>query len=76
MIVVEINYMIGTIDEAKAKAKPVSPSATAEPESKAEARVNPKPTAESPAKAIPESHPNPGAKPQPEIAHAADTHES
>ncbi|ABD68897.1 ATP synthase F1, beta subunit [Rhodoferax ferrireducens T118] len=69
-------YMIGTIDEAKGKAKPPAPATPSEPDSKTEARADPKPAAESPAKAIPGPHPQSGAKPQPETDHAADTHES
>jgi len=69
-------YMIGAIDEARGKAKTGKPVAKAEPESKTEAKTDPKPAAESPAKATPEPHPKPGAKHQPEVEHAADTHES
>jgi len=47
-------YMIGTIDEAKGKAKPDSLSAPSEPGSKAEAKADPKPAADSPAKATSE----------------------
>ena len=55
-------YMIGTIDEAKGKAKPAQPAAAAEPESKTEAKAEP--------------HPKPVAEPQPKVEHAADTDES
>jgi F-type H+-transporting ATPase subunit beta len=67
-------YMIGTIGEAKGKAKPGQPAA--EPESKTAAKAEPKPAAQSPAKAMSEPHPKPGAKPQRKVDHAADTHES
>ena len=73
-------YMIGTIDEAKANAKPepksVQPAAPAKAKSKSEAKAGPKPAAKSPAKAAPEPHLKPGAKPQAEAEHAASTHES
>jgi|CXWL01.1.fsa_nt_gi F-type H+-transporting ATPase subunit beta len=69
-------YMIGAIDEAKAKAKPGQPAAPAKPESKTEAKADPKPAAESPVKAPPEPHPKPGEKPHTEAEHAISTHES
>jgi F-type H+-transporting ATPase subunit beta len=69
-------YMIGTIGEAKGKAKPGQPEASAEPESKSATTADQKPDAESTAKATPEPHPKPGAKPKPKVEHAADTHES
>jgi F-type H+/Na+-transporting ATPase subunit beta len=71
-------YMIGTIDETKGKAKPAPPAAKDQDErdSTLEAKNDPKPAAESPAKATPEPHPKPGAKPQPTVEHAANTHES
>jgi F-type H+-transporting ATPase subunit beta len=71
-------YMIGPIGEAKGKAKPVQPAAKDqnERESKKEAKNDPTPAAESPAKAAPYPHPKPGAKLQPKVEHAADTHES
>ena len=47
-------YMIGTIDEAKEKAKPDPPVAPSEPGSKTEAKTDPKPAAESSAKATSE----------------------
>ena len=59
-------YMIGTIDEAKAKAKPLTP--TAEPGSKDAAGLQDK--------ATPEPRPNGGAKPQPSLEHAGGAHES
>jgi len=68
-------YMIGTIDEAKGKAKPGQPAAPAEPESKTEAKADSTPAAESTPNARSELHSKPGAKPQPEVDHAADTHE-
>src|SRR5579871_1729766 len=60
-------YMIGTIDEAKGKAKPGQPAAPAKPESNTEAKPQPKPAAESPVKATPEPHPQPGTKRQPQV---------
>ncbi|MFH0883369.1 MAG: F0F1 ATP synthase subunit beta [bacterium] len=69
-------YMIGTIDEAKGKAKPGKPVAKAEPESKTEAKGDPKPAVDSKAKAKSEPQPKPEPKPKPEVEHAADTHES
>jgi hypothetical protein len=54
--------MIGTIDEVKGKAKPGTPLTKAEPEFKTEANGDPEP--------------KPGSKPQPEVEHAADLHES
>jgi F-type H+/Na+-transporting ATPase subunit beta len=54
-------YMIGTIDEAKGKAKPAQPAAAAEPESKTEAKAEP--------------HPKPGAEPEPKVKYAPDTDE-
>ena len=69
-------YMIGTIDEAKEKAKPGPPAAPSEPGSKTEAKADPKPASESPAKATSESHLEPEAKPQQKVEYAADTHES
>ena len=70
-------YMIGTIGEAKKKAKPGQPDAAAEPESKTEAKTDPKPASASRAKARPESQLKPEPKPEPEVEHAADdTHES
>jgi len=62
-------YMIGTIDEAKEKTQP-------EPESKAEAKGDTKPAADSKFKAKAELQPAPEAKPEPEVEHVADTHES
>ncbi len=59
-------YMIGTIDEAKAKAKPLTP--TAELGSKDVAGLQDKDT--------PEPRPNGGAKPQPNLEHAGGVHES
>jgi F-type H+-transporting ATPase subunit beta len=68
-------YMIGTIGEAKGKAKHGQPATRAEPESKAEAKVDPKPAAESPAEATPEPDLKPAPKPQPKVEHAANTDE-
>jgi F-type H+-transporting ATPase subunit beta len=44
-------YMIGTVDEAKGKAKPDPPAAPAEPKSNTEGKPGSKPAAASPAKA-------------------------
>ena len=68
-------YMIGTIDEAKAKAKPVPPAAPAKPESTA-AKPGSKDAAGLRAKATSEPQPNAGAKPQSNLEHAGGTHES
>jgi F-type H+-transporting ATPase subunit beta len=62
-------YMIGAIDEAKAKAKTNKPVAKAEPRSKTEAKGDPKVTADSKAKAEPQARPEP--KPKSEVEHAA-----
>jgi F-type H+-transporting ATPase subunit beta len=68
-------YMIGAIDEAKAKAKPGKSEANAEPGSKPEAKGDPKADADSKAKA--EAQPKPEPKPKSEVADAAGkTHES
>jgi F-type H+-transporting ATPase subunit beta len=62
-------YMIGAIDEAKAKAKTNKPVAKAEPGSKTEAKGDPKVAADSQAKAEPQARPEP--KPKSEVEHAA-----
>jgi F-type H+-transporting ATPase subunit beta len=59
-------YMIGTIDEAKAKAKPAAPAA--KPGAKDAAGMQ--------AKAASAPQPHPGAKPQPNLEHAGGAHES
>ncbi len=59
-------YMIGTISEAKGKAKPGSSTA----ESKSKAKSGPTPPA------TPEPHPIPGAKSQSTLEHTGDAHES
>jgi F-type H+-transporting ATPase subunit beta len=69
-------YMIGTVDEAKRKAKPGLPAAAAEPESKIEAKADPKPASASTAKARSEPQLKPEPKPEPEVEHAAGIHES
>jgi F-type H+-transporting ATPase subunit beta len=69
-------YMIGTIGEAKAKAKPGPSAAPAKPESKPAAKPDSKPAAGFRAKPTPEPQPIPGPKPQPKVEHAADNHES
>ena len=56
-------YMVGTIDEAKAKAKPVPPAAAAKPESTA-AKLGLKDAAGLRGKAASGPQPNAGAKPQ------------
>jgi F-type H+-transporting ATPase subunit beta len=84
-------YMIGTIGEAKGKAKPGQPAGPAGPESKSEGNAGPKPAAkpavkpavkpgtepavQPAAKATSEPDPTPGAKPQGEVEHATDAHE-
>jgi F-type H+/Na+-transporting ATPase subunit beta len=69
-------YMIGTIGEAKAKAKPGPSAAPAKPETKPAAKPDSKPAAGFRAKPTPEPQPIPGAKPQQKVEHAADNHES
>jgi F-type H+-transporting ATPase subunit beta len=68
-------YMIGTIDEAKARAKPIPPGPPATPESTA-AKPGLKDAAELRSKATSDPQPNTGAIPQPKLEHAVDTHES
>jgi F-type H+-transporting ATPase subunit beta len=68
-------YMIGTIDEAKGKAKPGQPSTQAESASKTKDKANPRPAAETPAKAPPEPA-KPAWKPPPKVQNAAAAHES
>jgi F-type H+-transporting ATPase subunit beta len=68
-------YMIGTIDEAKARAKPIPPVPPARPESTA-AKPGLKDAAELRSKATSDPQPNTGAIPQPKLEHAVDTHES
>jgi len=68
-------YMIGAIDEAKAKAKPGKTEANAEPVSKTEVKGDPKAAADPKAKA--EAQPKPEPKPKLEVADAAGSpHES
>jgi hypothetical protein len=67
--------MIGTIDEAKARAKPVPRAPPATPESTA-AEPGLKDAAELQSKAASEPQSNTGAKPQLKLEHAADAHES
>lgn len=69
-------YMIGTIDEAKKKAKPGSPAAPSEAGSKSEAKADPRPAAGSSAKATSELNLKTGAKPQRKVEHANDAYES
>jgi F-type H+/Na+-transporting ATPase subunit beta len=69
-------YMIGTIDEAHAKSRPGQPTTSIKPEPKIAAEPDSK-LAEGPqAKPTRASQPAVGASTQPEIEHAADTHES
>jgi F-type H+-transporting ATPase subunit beta len=67
-------YMIGTIGEAKGKAKPGLSAAPTNPKSKAAAEPEPKPAARVRAKPAPESIPC--AKSQSNIEHAGGAHES
>ena len=76
-------YMIGTIGEAKGKAKPVPPAAPAKPESKPEAKADSKPADELKPEANHEAKPNthteskpkssPEAKPKAEPKPAAES---
>jgi len=68
-------YMIGAIDEAKAKAKTGEPTAKAQPGSKIETKVDPKLAADSTTKPEPQPKAGPQLKPEVERA-AADAHES
>ncbi len=63
-------YMIGTVDEVKAKAK-ISPSPPVSSESAPDS-----PAVDLRVKSKPMSQPVPGAKPQAKVEHAVDTHES
>ena len=70
-------YMIGAIDEAKAKAKTGKPATEAQGGAKKEGEDDPKPRADSTPNVKPEPQPNPAPKPKPEVEHAAvDAHES
>jgi F-type H+-transporting ATPase subunit beta len=62
-------YMIGAIDEAKKKAPPNKPAAKAEPGAKTAARTKPKHSPDWTSASQLQS----GAKPQPEVGHAAVT---
>jgi F-type H+-transporting ATPase subunit beta len=62
-------YMIGTIDEAKASAEPISPASSAKPESTA-ARPGLKDAAGLQAKTTSKQQTDVGAKPQPNLEHA------
>ncbi len=68
-------YMIGTIDEAKAKAKSVPPTAPDKPETKPAIKTGSNDAAGSQAKAASEAQPNTGAKPQSHLEHAGGAHE-
>jgi hypothetical protein len=67
--------MIGTIDEAKGKAKPVSPTALAKPESIV-SKSGLKDTDGLLAQATSGLQPKVGAKPPPKLEHAGSFHES
>jgi len=67
-------YMIGTIDEAKGKAKLSQPASSAKPESTTIDKADQKPAVGSSATATPEPHS--GTTPQAETEHATGTHES
>jgi F-type H+-transporting ATPase subunit beta len=71
-------YMIGTVDEAKEKAKSGKSgfNDSSGPVSETGARIDAKPTADSKPKGRFGTPPKPGEKPQPEVEHATDTHES
>jgi F-type H+-transporting ATPase subunit beta len=70
-------YMIGAIDEAKAKAETGKPAAKAQPGSKTEAKGDPKPAADSKPKIKSEPQPKADPKSKPEVEHAAvDAHKS
>ena len=70
-------YMIGAIDEAKAKAKTGKPVAKAQPGSETEAKGDPKPAADSKPKIKSEPQPKADPKSKPEVEHAAvDAHKS
>jgi F-type H+-transporting ATPase subunit beta len=69
-------YMIGTIDETKAKAKPAPSAAPAKPESKSAAKPGLKDAVGSQAKVTSEPQPDAGAKPPPKLEHAGAAHES
>ena len=69
-------YMIGAIDEARAKGKPGRPVSSADPDTKTEATAGSKSAAESSAKAMPGPSPKLAAKSQTEGEHATSTHES
>jgi F-type H+-transporting ATPase subunit beta len=69
-------YMIGAIDEAKAKAKPGPPATAGKPELSTKTKGVTNPAAASAAQTTAEPHPKSGAKPLPTLEHAGDTHES
>ena len=69
-------YMIGAIDEARGKAKPGPPAASAPPGSKPESKDDPKLVAEPPAITAPAPVPTRGVNPPPEVEPATDAHES
>ena len=69
-------YMIGTVGEAKKKAKPGQSAAAAEPEFKTNPKAAQKPASASRAKSESKPQLKPEPKPEPEAEHAADIHES
>jgi F-type H+-transporting ATPase subunit beta len=69
-------YMIGTIDEAKGKARAGQPGRPAKPESRSEAKADARPAVNSRAQGSSEPHPKLGASPQRKVGRAADTDES
>ncbi len=60
-------YMIGTIAEAKGKAKPDTPAAAAGPDSKTAVKADSKPVAESQAKSTPSPLAKPAVEPRPKV---------
>ncbi len=68
-------YMIGTIDEAEAKAKPVAP-VTPTKSGETAAKLGLKDAAGLRAKVRSEPQPNTGANPPPKLEHAGGSHES
>jgi F-type H+-transporting ATPase subunit beta len=71
-------YMIGTVDEAKEKVKSGKSGSndTSEPAPQTKNQSDAKPAADAKPTATPESNPKTGAKSQPEIDYATDTHEA
>jgi F-type H+-transporting ATPase subunit beta len=69
-------YMIGTIDEAKAKAKPGQPSVPAKPGPKPEAKADHNPAEKPKPEGNREGKMDAQAEPKPKIENAADPHAS